>query len=121
VVPPAPIGVLLTLPLLVAQFASVARALSFVENCPYCVLHASELGCYVEEVDCCSWSPSPKFMDKCLFSCAIGEGTYHIEVDGIGALIPFLGKPSDVIPEAFPTSLGAPLVVPSVTPLVYYN
>jgi hypothetical protein len=100
-VPLAPVVVLLTLPLLAAWFADVARALSLAENCPYCVLPVIELGRYVEEVGSCSWSSPPKFVDKCLVGCAVGDITLHV---GVGKFIPFLG--------GFPcNSLGAPLAV----------
>jgi hypothetical protein len=102
VVPLAPVRVLPMLPLLAAWFISVVRALSLAENCPYCVLPIDKLGRYVEEVGSCSWSPSPKFLDECLVGCVIGEGTYH---GGVRKLVPFLGKPPDVITEANPTSM----------------
>lgn len=50
-------------------------------------------------------------MDECLIGCAIGEGTYHVGIDGAEEFIPFLGKPPDVIPKLSPISLGAPLEV----------
>jgi hypothetical protein len=84
-----PVGVLPTLPLLVDWFTGVTRALSFAENCPYNVFPVNELDRYVEEIGCCSWSPTPKFMGERLVDCAIGEGTYHISVGGTGELIPF--------------------------------
>jgi hypothetical protein len=51
-------------------------------------------------------------MDECLIGCNVGEGTHHIGVGGIRKFVHFLAKPLDVISEAFPTSLGAPLEVP---------
>jgi hypothetical protein len=103
-VPPVSVGVLPTLPLLTAWFVGVARALSLAKNCPYCVIPVGELGRYVEEVGSCPWSPPPKLMDECLFGCAVSEGAHHV---GVGKFIPFLGKPPNVIPKAFPASLGA--------------
>jgi hypothetical protein len=48
-------------------------------------------------------------MDKRLIGSAMGEGSHHVGVSGIGKFIPFLGEPLDVITEAFPILLCAPL------------
>lgn len=82
---------------LFSLFGSLASRGLFAQNYPYCVLLVSELSRYVEEVGYYSLSPSPKFMDDCLIGCVVGEDTYHVSVGGIVELIPFLGKPLDVI------------------------
>jgi hypothetical protein len=44
-----------------------------------------------------------------LVSGAIGEGTHYVGISGVGEFISLLRKPPDVIMEALPTLLGAPL------------
>lgn len=108
-VPSVPIGVLLMLPLLNAGLAGVAQVFSIAENCPHCIFLVGELGCYVEQVDSCSRSPSPKLVDKCHVGSVVGEGTCYVNVCGIEEFVSLLRKPLDVIPEARPILLGAPL------------
>lgn len=50
-------------------------------------------------------------MDERFISGARGEGALYICVDGVEEFVPLLGKPLDVVPQALPTSLGAPLQV----------
>lgn len=111
-VPLAPVGVFSTLPLLATWIAGVTRALSFAENRPYCILPVGELGRYVKEIGSCSWPPSPQLVDERLIGSAVGEGAHHVGVGGVGEFVSLLGEPPNVIPEAFPILLGAPLKVP---------
>jgi hypothetical protein len=110
-VPSVPIGVLLMLPLLNVGLAGVTQVFSIAENCPHCIFLVGELGCYVEQVDSCSWSPSPKLVDECLVGSVVGEGACYVSVCGIEEFVSLLRKPLDVISNDFSTLLGAPYEV----------
>lgn len=88
-VPPTAVRVFPTLPLLVAWFADVVRALSLAKNFPYSNILVGELGRYVKEVGSCSWSPSPKLVDECFAGHAVDEGAHHIDVSGVREFFPF--------------------------------
>jgi hypothetical protein len=110
-VPPTLVGLFLRL-LLAAWLVGVAWAFSLTENGSYDVLPVSKLGRYFEEIDSGHWSPSPKLVNERLIGGVISQGTHYVGVSGIGEFIYFLGEPPDVILEAFPALLGAPLKVP---------
>lgn len=111
VFPPSLIRMVPTLPLLVARVASVMWDISLTKNGLYRILHVGELVCYVEMVCSSFWSPPPKLVNECLIHGSISEGTYYVGIDGVRELVSFLGKPSDVVPKAFSTLLGAPFQV----------
>jgi hypothetical protein len=77
----------------------------------HCIFLVGELGCYVEQVDSCSRSPSPKLVDKCHVGSVVGEGTCYVSVCGIEEFVSLLRKPLDVISNDFSTLLGAPYEV----------
>jgi hypothetical protein len=56
-------------------------------------------------------SPSSKLIDERIISGFIGEGTEYVGIMDIGEFVSLLRKPPDVILEALPTLLGAPLQV----------
>jgi hypothetical protein len=105
------VGVLLTFLLLGAGLTDVTCDLPFAENSTYHILPISKLGLYIEEVDGGLRSPSPELVDKRLVGGAISEGTYYINVGGIGEFIPFMGQPPDVVPKTLLALLGTPFEV----------
>lgn len=99
------------LALLDPGLAGVVRAFSLAKKCLRCIFSIDELGRNVEQVGCCSRSPSPKLVDGCFVGSVIGEGAHHVGIRGVGEFVSLLRKPLDVILEAFSTLLGAPFEV----------